>query len=696
MADLTRLRTILLEHGSSVVPVGSAVYHLTKSPVSHVLVDANLVSEVLAWMAAAPGPFFGDLISSAGITPADCAQLLEELTDKQAAEAATMVNAMTIADDEWDRGTRDQYTTATVLHERDAAKIAAQSSAEFAALDALTAAGYAGVDDAVGALSVMRRTFKHNYKVHVRQFARSRHCVVARFVRSDGAVRIVITPWCLSRRNAQAYAALCMADWHRHMVEMRTINRARTVATFAERTSLQAVRDIIAPALALLTRYSYDATNMAFVDGSGRPVQKVGARAPYVAVAFAAVFSSGVGDATLGLARARKAAADTLTDAVKLKTATDYLEMADSPFAGLALFSRALAEYRDKRHASPWGDRVNKGAMLGYVARERDKLTRNTAACINRIEEIAALLAMKGHHKDSTLYVVEWGGRVSAHAVLGAAATAKIDIALDVAGSGVDVPGIDVYADDDDPPHHYQLYLASARRRMLPRMPSVPYRAGTPLIEKLSLVYESVGGRASDYKLAYVNGGMSQLAETPVSVCTDSNARMAAMDGARLTLPIPFYSTEVLLPPACHHIVDMDPDEYLDDFGTGNPNCFQCEAHYRALSAVGDALDRPGVRLTKPRSVFAHNALFGLEWIGTDSAMEDSLETLDAAIACNALRNYEYPNPPPDPTPGKDLSSPDLLELMQDSVRQVYTLLAGPFAGPLPSADAQSVAASVA
>ncbi|UMZ55611.1 P2 [Setosphaeria turcica polymycovirus 1] len=696
MADLTRLRTILMDHGSCAIPLGAVAHHMLRGARSRVAYDPDYIRAVTEWMGAAPAPAYGDVIGSFGLSPGDITNLLTDADDTDLGRAATLANAMAVHDQEYDRATRDSYSTATSIHVADARRLGAQSSAEFAALDALTSVGYLGIDDAVSCLAHLRRVIKNTFVLHNRQFARSRHAITAKFTRADGRTRIIVTPWCLSRRNAQAYAALCLADWHRSAVQERIVERARTVASFAERASLQAVRDIIAPALAMLLRYSYDPGRMAFVNDAGNVEQSVGARAPSVTVAFAAVFSSGACDAVMQLAEARSALAKTLLDPSPAATALDYLNLADSPWSALALFSRSLAEHRTQREATPWGDRVNKGAMLGYVARERDRAARNTAACVNRLSEVATLLRLRGHDPCNTLIVVEWGGHVLPHAVLGAAATAKLNVALDVADSGVDVPGQDVFGPDDDAPHHYQLYLASAQARMLPRMPAVAYRAGTPLVDKLQAVAQAVSGGSPPFAIAYLSGGMTQLAETPVSVCADAYSRMLAMEHARQSSNIAFYCTEFLLPPACPHVVALDPERYLDEACVGDEECLQCEAHYRAITSASDIIDRDGVRVVKARSMFGHNAHFGVEWGGAkDTPETDSMVTIDSALACNVMRNHEYQNPPPPAVEGKDVTSPDLMEMTKPLIATVYSLLAGNYRGPLTEDDTQSIAASV-
>nr|CAD7829824.1 putative scaffold protein [Beauveria bassiana polymycovirus 3] len=697
MADLARLRAILLEPRSYSPAIGAVIYHLSSSATQPLLLDTESVKLTVDWLASAPRNLYGDLLGSVGVTSDDLAWIAGQLDDAACARAATYANAMIAADGEWDRETRDTYGTAVATHSVGAARVASQTSAEFAALDCLSAAGYAGVDDAVAAVADIRRVYPNTFSVVSRQMARSRHAAVCRMVLRDGSVRIAVSPWCLSRRHAIAVLAIHLHDLRRAIVEDRLVRRATTVKTFAARTSLQAVRDLTAPALALLTRYSYDSTQMAFVDSTGSVVQSMGSRAPHVAVAFAAVFTRGSADPLLDLADARAAVGTRVcADDPHPQAVLDYYELADNPWSAFSLFSRALGVFRDNRAATPWGDRVNKGAMLGYPARGRTRHDRNTAACVNRVEEIAATVRHAGGDLSSTLIVVEWGG-VYAHAVvMAAAAVAGLDIALDVADSGVDVPGSDVYGESEDPPHHYQLYLASAKRRNLPRLPTVDYAAGTPLVTKIQMVYDAVNTPSDPVNIVYLNGGVTRTRPTPVSVCSDSLARLSAVRFAAPTTAMFMAATEVLLPPVCHLHSRGDPAVFLDTAGLVDGQCDYCVGFSRAASAVLSMMTDE-VRLVKARAVFAHNSHFSVEWCPRFSDPGGAtLQTLDACMAANALRNHVYAEPPPEPVPGRDITSPELMELMTQPIAVVHAALSGGDCPRVADDDAMTVAASVA
>ncbi|QRF54814.1 hypothetical protein [Beauveria bassiana polymycovirus 4] len=697
MADLTRLRAILLEPRSYSPSIGAVIYHLSSSATRVLLLDAESCRLTLEWLASAPRNLYGDLLGAVGVTSDDLSRVLREMDDAAYARAATYANAMIAADGEWDRETRDSYGTAVATHSAGAARVSSQTSAEFAALDCLTAAGYAGVDDAVSAVADIRRVYDNTFAVVSKQMARSRHAAICRMVLRDGTVRLAISPWCLSRRHAIAVLAVHFHDLRREVVEDRLVRRAATVKTFAARNSLQAVRDLTAPALALLTRYSYDSALMAFVDSSGSPVQTMGSRAPHVAVAFAAVFTRGSADPLLELADARTAVGtEVCAGDPHPVAATEYYDNADNPWSALALFSRALGVFRDNRAATPWGDRINKGAMLGYPARGRTRHDRNTAACVNRLEEVAATVRGLGGDLTNTLFVVEWGGHYTHAVVMAAAAVAGLDVALDVADSGVDVPGSDVYGDDEEPPHHYQLYLASAKRRNLPRLPTVDYASGTPLVTKLQMVHDSVGSASDPVVLVYINGGVTQDQVNPVSVCSDSLARLSAVRFAAPTTALFMAVTEVLLPPVCHlHSAQADPAQFVDHAGLVEGECDYCVSFSRAAGAVSTMV-ADDVRLVKARAMFAHNSHFSAEWCPrfTDPG-GDTLRTIDACMATNALRNHEYDEPPPDPVPGRDVTSPELMDLMHKPISVVHLALSGGDRSKFDDADAHTVAASI-
>jgi hypothetical protein len=496
MADLTRLRTIVATCDDKVTFAAGVLYHLSGNPHAPTLRDVDSVKSALAWLSSAPLPLFGSVVGPCGFTPDDFRVCTAGFSESTLADVASLANAMATSDADWDRTVRDENASGLTLHDAGAARLEAQSPAEFAVLDVLRDAGYAGIDAAVAAFADIKRAYPSGrYTSAVQQFSRSRHAVCARVVHAD-VLYCVVTPWCLSRRTAQAYAAVSLRHLRRQQVHQRTIERARTAVSYAARHSLQAIRDITDPAIALLTQYSYSPVDLAFIDKNGTVRQSIQSRTPAAWVAFAAVHSHGACDLLLDLAGKRTELIANLPPPPQ-HPMDEYYDNADDPLTGLLAFSRVLASFRSERDNGPHGPHVNKGPMLAYVARATSKRDRNTVACINRIEEVTALLASRSIGKERVLFVVEWGGDYNHSAVLGAAAAAQLDIALDVAGSGVDMPGQDITAEDQDLTFSFSLYLSSAKRRHMPRMPVVEYSQGATLHSRLEKVYAAVGGLAS-------------------------------------------------------------------------------------------------------------------------------------------------------------------------------------------------------
>nr|WBL45228.1 hypothetical protein [Metarhizium brunneum polymycovirus 1] len=697
MSDLTRLRTIVASGDTVVAHAAAVLYHFSSRPHRPRLLDAGSVSDSLRWVSMAPPDMYGEVVGGAGFTPDDAVRCGFGSYEGDAALVATMSNAMATQNSEWDRAVRDEYTENTTLHSAAAAVVPGQSSLEFAAMDVLREVGYAGLDDAASAIADLRLAIPNQFRVHTRQFTRSRHAVSARFVFGKDEVVNVLTPWCLSRKNAIAYVAVILHRRRRTHVEARVTQRAQTVTSYAARNSLEEVRLLVEPAIELLTRYTYSGARLAFINERGDAVQSVTSRAPYVSVAFAAVHMSSAVDVLDEMA-SRRAAITTGMKAFEGRAElSDYTEKVDDELSGLVAASRLLAAFRFERDTGPFGPRVNKGPMLGYIARAVTKRDRNTVACVNRMEEVVSLAAERGVGKDRLLLVVEWGGLLNHAAVLAAAAVSKVDICLDVAGSGLDLPGGDVMQDDEDRIYSYSLYLSSARSRRLPRMPTVEYPSGTPLARKLEMVYESLGGSASGYKIAYLSGGVATAGGIPVSICADSAARMDAIAMAKMTLPL-FYSTvEVLLPKLCHHAMDAEFDEVLQCVTQVDSGCSQCSSHYRALMSILGALSGSEKRLAKARSMFLHNMHFAIEWCdGAPFGIDSTLLTLDSVVTGNCLRNMKWARGPVAQTPGADPVSPDLSDMMRAHMSEIYHLLSRSHTERMSEEYAGTIAASVA
>jgi hypothetical protein len=638
---------------------------------------------------------YGDVVGAAGVTPDDFSRARDAMVEGSYADVATLANAMSTPDSDWDRDVRDDIIVELSTHGSRANRLDAQSSAEFAAMDVLTSCGYTGVDDAVAAFSDLSRVYAKKSVIRVlhRQFSRSRHAIVG--VINDGKERIpILTPWCVSKRAAMAYAGVILHGRRRVLVEERAVLRAATVLTYSARKGLQSLRDVVEPALALLKGMTYSPQHLAFVDSAGVPRQSLQTRTPYVWVAFSTVFSRGSVDVLLEAAKARAAM---VTDDMVSKahpSVADYNELADDVEKGLALHAYSLGHMRAQRLTERAGQYVNKGPMLGYVARGRTAKERNTMACINRINEVRALVDL-GATVPGTLFVVDWGGDLDHSLVLASAAAAKLDIALDIVDSGIDLPGHDIQRDDGERIFNYQLYLSSARQRKLPRMPLFPYADGTPLQTKLGSLYDFYsGGDVSS--LAYISGGIASTDKRYVGVCTDAAIRTRVLQDASVRLPITYYCVEILHAPVCDHALRLTSEEFLNTHGNVDQDCPVCHSHYRSFRSAVDAAATPGLRLVKPRSMFFHNSHFSLEWAPWFAdPVGDSMTTIDACVASNVLRNHSWASDPTPAVRGADPCNDEVSQLVRGVVEDSYRSLAGDYHGKLPDEYAGTIAESL-
>lgn len=678
------------------VPFVSAVlHHLAQKPTSAMVADAESASSVLNWLADAPAPFFGNVVGSAVSSPDDFAAILQRLSPSHYDMVASLANSMAVPDSEWDRDIRDSNAVEIATHSSLATRHPAQTSAEFAALDLLTDAGYASIDDAVGALADLRRATPGTvFTTHVAQFSRSRHSVSGR-IHLNGEWHYFLTPWCLSRKVALAYVAILFHQYRRVAVEARVARRAATATSYATRRSLDDVRALVDPAVALLTTYAYSPTSLAFVDSDGRNVQTIQTRMPYVWVAFAAVHTKGASDVLLEISQRRVDAAGIAPVFDDDGRISEYNENVVEPMSGFLMFSRVLAYMRQSR-ASTHNPFVNKGPMLTYIARGRSNLERNTCACINRMEEVVALARKNQREPSSYMMVVEWGGEINQSAILASAAASGIDLALDVSGSGLDLPGMDVVNDGTVRAFNYQLYLTSAERRTLPRMPSVEYPEGTPLHAKLGILYDQLSAAGGALPFVYVSGGVAGTSRTPVSVCSDSAALLSGAQQFSEQSSVLFATAEFLLPPLCNHGLHSPVDVYLSSFSQVADDCAMCDSHYRALSILMGPIVDFSARAVKTRSMYAHNAHFSLEissW-NVDPA-GDTLTTIDSAMASNIVRNAPWPAPATKLNPEADPLSQDVVKLVEPIVRTAYDKLAERYSGLMSREEADAVAASI-
>nr|UYK54777.1 hypothetical protein [Talaromyces amestolkiae polymycovirus 1] len=694
MADLNRLRTIATTRGDSVNLIAAVLHHCAPDPTSQKPLDVDLTRSLLDWMAAAPMPFFGPVLGSIGVTHDEFSVLLSSLPAGSIPDLVSLSSAFCLTPGDWDRATRNATVAETVGHGRDATKLPSQTGAEFAVLDALSSLGYPSVEAAVAALADFRRVNKRNtLVVHHRQDQRSRHCVAFR-VHTGHRWRFVITPWCVSRSNALAYVMALLTDDRRGQVEERTARRAETVMNYTARRGLEALRDLTVPAVALLTTYKYEPSLLSFVDDRGRIVQSVQARLLYVWVAFAGVFMTGTGDVLLSIARQRVELAQSLDYPDAPPSLSEYFSSATEDITALLLYSRYLQHRAESRDASRFGPRLNKGPMLSYIVRARTKAERNTLACINRMQEVTALVRSLPVVPKGFCLVVEWGGDIDQSAVLASAAVAGVDIALDVGESGIDVPGGDVNGDEETS-RSYQLYLASAKARKPPLRPIIEYGSGDPLISRFESISRYLAVSGNNAPLVYISGGVVADGNLPVFICSEASTRLNAVALSRGTVPIPYACAEVLRPPMCPHGAQSNLDNYLAKSAYVETECDYCGTLYRCVSSVVSPIADHRARLVKPRSAFAHNGHFSLELVDVPDPDGHSMETMDAAIASNVLRNATWGDEPVSITQGADPISPRLSDAVKNIVTNAYRMLSSGYTGKLGDSDAMTIAASV-
>ncbi|UOK20166.1 hypothetical protein [Diplodia seriata polymycovirus 1] len=693
MADLTRLPEISRSGVLNTTVVGGALVHLPESPTAPPQYTAAAAQAGVEVLSTAPVPVMAEIVGALSEGALHFLRVKQGMSMSHYGRPATLANSMATPDSEWDRAGRNTFATRLLEHRADAAQHSAQSSAEFAALDALTDAGYENMQHAANELNLVRRTRAEYFQHHVRQFARSRHAVSCRLQVSPGVVAAVLSPWCLSKQAAYAYVAVVLGHLRR---DVRTLRAARiaagTVSSYSARSSLEAVRRVVEPAIYILSTYTFDPHRLAFCSDDGRVMESIHTRSPHVLAAFAAVCAAGNSDVLIDLAVMRSVAVP--VDRVHTDQLREYEELLDNEESAMLLFSRALRHYRLERDASQSGPRVNKDPTLGYVVRAVRRIERNTQACVQRVLEVVSAARSKGVDMSQTLVFVEWGGGIDYAQVIGSLALAKIDVAVDVGQSGTDVPGMDVVAEGDDAACSIQLLLASAQDRNLPRMPIVTYSASDTLeskIGQLSSVY--TGG---DSGIIYVSGGVVRDEGTPVSVCADASARLNAVFTAAERYNLRMGVAEALIPPLCEHGAGVDVNTFIDSISMVNEDCPSCEAHYRSVVLLSTLCTRDGVRVVKPRSSYGHNGHVSLEFIrGQPRLFEDTATTFDSMVACNVLRNYPWPESPVSPMGGGNPTSPPFSSAMAQVITNIYRLLSGGRTAPLDLLDLQSVAQSL-
>uniref|UniRef100_A0AB74UK48 Uncharacterized protein n=1 Tax=Phyllosticta capitalensis polymycovirus 1 TaxID=3367395 RepID=A0AB74UK48_9VIRU len=693
MVDLTRLRGVVSSGNLDKLFVAAALYHMQPVESGAPSYSAASARSVVMWLAAAPANVYSTVVGGVG-DPREVFERTAVVPDEEFwADVATLANSMSTADSQWDRATRDDLARAVAQHAAGAAALEAEPSAEFVALEVLNSVGYSSMDIAVAAVSDYSRERNITMRYLTRQLRRSRVSVSLKIVRPEGGSHYVLTPWCLSKRTALAYAAVCMRSERMRIVHARQHQREQTVSSYMARDALERVRTVVEPAITVLTSYTYDSSRIAFVDASGRIRERADSRQHHIVAAYCAVSTYGAGDALARLATMR---AD-LVSQVECKVTpvlNDFNERATNATDALMCYSRLLEEYRFQRDNGEYGPRLNKDPMLGYLARGVSRRERNTHACINRMQECVAKVKSMGARMSDTLFVVEWGGEFDSNDVLAAAAVSRLDVAVDLGRSGVDLPGEDVLHENYDAPCRYQLYMTTAPTRRTPLMPEFEYLSSEALQHRLVRLSNFYGGEGS--ALVYISGGITNGGGQPIEVCSDTESRMLALRDVALSAPLIMGTAELLLPKLCSHGATADIDEYLSTFSLVDPDCLNCRNHRNALAIITDALSDNHVRLVKARSAYAHNAHMALEvFPGVEQQMGDTITTIESMVAANLLRNHDYGEPPERATENSNFTHKALAGMMRVVVSATTMVLTGPYSGPVSDDAMQSVAASL-
>uniref|UniRef100_A0AB74UFG9 Uncharacterized protein n=1 Tax=Phyllosticta capitalensis polymycovirus 2 TaxID=3367396 RepID=A0AB74UFG9_9VIRU len=694
MADLASLRSIVLRANPDVCSAAAMIYHLSPSVHSFQVLSARTVSDMLAWLEQAPLSFYGDVMGSVTTTQQDVSLVRQSLDGAALADVATLVNSMYVRDENWDRQTRNFVQDAAAAGSAMAPPLHAHSAAEYAALDAVGDLSYDTAANATNALAVMRNLYCKDSAHLVRQYKRSRHSI-ALSIERRGRVYKLASPWCLSRSSANVYLAGFLSGVWAESTEHRAVARARTVNTLAARSTLDAVRAVLEPAVAILTNYTYDRQRLAFVDDQGNVAYPINSRQQAAAVAFAYLFSRGNADVLPELSRLRNdAVSDDMVPLVR--SARSYYDIAADPTSAIVLSSLVLADarvWRDDVVRSPY---LNKDPMLGYIPGLRTPQERNTISCINRCNEVLSCLRARGVDVGEILMVVEWGGLLHYDVLFAALGLTKVDVCVDVGRSGIDMAGS--VAVDDDPgrqPCSYQFLLHSAGERMLPRMPRTTYSQSDTLTNKLAAVasYYSPGTTPS---IVYVNGGATALKLSDVFTCDEAVTRFSAMETVQEQCGIIFSTAEIVIPRICPHALSISPQSLYERDGLASAECDVCAAFYRAAKRIGVFCEPDDTRIVKTRSAYGHNMHVSIEKSRLfREGMAQTMGTFDAIVACNIARNADWGDQPVTPPGGNNPASPALTSAARQLRQHVYALMSDSERTSWSDQEFESVAASL-
>nr|WEW73495.1 hypothetical protein [Alternaria alternata polymycovirus 2] len=628
MADLARLRHMLLSPDRKAILLASLCHHTVPDPTDVTLFDYKFPPLARDWFLASPFPLFGPCVPQTK-TAHDAITLgLDDMSYDSLDLSSVIMRNMRLADNPFAKTTRGETTSRVATSQSGAAQHAAQSPLEFATYDCLRDAGYVDIKDATSRLqSFLTQT---NASVHVtsRQLSRNRSASFFLFTRpGDSRPTAFLTPFFTSREATRLFLAIVLRDDIISHSIKSAATRGVTVLGYAARASLDAVRRVVEPAQSILDNYSFDSHTLAFLDENGQPAYLVTDRTPSVVVAYSRVFSGGN--------------VDICTYASQLRTevdvpggpqglAFDYFQASETVPDTIRTVAAVLDESRVFRNNHEGGHELNKDGGLGYFARDRGAKDRNTAACVTRVEEVAALQRSLGRDVEKMVFVVEWGGKVNYDVVLAATALTGATSCVDVGTGGFKIGESSEKTDiETDDKGAYVCLIPKADTRGLPRMPIVGYEPSDSVTQRLDKLLEFVTGGES-LSVAYISGGATMSGAAPADVIGNTLARLSLL--SHMLPHGSFFCGDALIPPIC-------AKDHSDH------DCLDCAAFDYSASAIGDECSSSDVSLVKPRASYAHNTHFSIEWVENakaDWSSERTLIALDAVVATNVARNANW------------------------------------------------------
>jgi len=638
MADLQRLSSIAADMGSPAPVIAAVLNQVGVSEGPDGYLSSLQVGEAVAWLAASP-----DFVVP-GLVPQHVLDYVRRVAPslKETAgvcdDVAYYARHLNPASSRYTREARNVRVADIANNRKVKQGHVALGPVETAVLDLVTRVGYTNLAGAVATVSRLRQVgIITQYVVEHKQL----ECAVFRVVCScempGRDPRPVITPWCVSRQAAVGCAGVYLAAAHRHLAAEAVKSRSVTVASHMARVDIESVRTIVGPAIRLITTLRFNPTTLSLESADGRPREHISSRAPHTTIAFAYLVSRGAVDVLDLQSRLRCDVAP--SPGLMDPSVGEYYFGASDVQNTLLLASRSLFYTRWRREQPPLAHDFNKGECLGYLAGGRTKKDRNTASCVNRIQEAICTVRSLGQDPGSLLFVVEWGGAIDSAVVLSFCSLARVDCAVDVAASGIDVGG------RADPKRaaanlHFTALMRYKVGRTVPVVSEVPYGAEDGVSDRVRAVVGAVGDGCEGF--VYLSGGLPAVSKMSAPQSVDdvrSDVQAALMHD--VDVPCVLAASDFIMPPACPHLTTVDADEFVRRMGQVDSECGDCTATMRHHATIASLLSLPGVRLSKTRSAFAHNLHFDIEYSSLfRDVMDHTGRTCDSVVFSSGMRNY--------------------------------------------------------